>query len=182
MFALKLTEKLLIQGSSMTYASKHTDSAVEFKNMPPQPSSRDRYLRIPDPLSSQIRITKQLGVSGSFEPIRSDSTQTHPTSHASTASPVDSKDGTTIHQNKKTKLKNTKNKNSHKTSYTFSMLTPHNHISIIAPLNLKLHLHPKRSHSQKIQTRTPKAKKQTQRKRKLNKQTTSTNNHIHIAI
>ena len=163
MFALKLTEKLIIEGISMTYGSKHTDSAVEYKNQPPHPSRCDRYLRIPDLLRNQFMIPKQLGRSGSNEPIRSDiplpHTQSHPTSHASTASPVDSKDGTTIHQNKKTKLKNTKNKNSHKTSYTFSMLTPHNHISIIAPLNLKLHLHPKRSHSQKIQTRTPKAKK-----------------------
>ena len=91
MFALKLTEKLLIQGFSMTYASKHTDSAVEFKNTPPQPSSRDRYLRIPDPLSNQIRITKKLGVSGSFEPIRSDSTTPQPTSHTSTVPLVDSK-------------------------------------------------------------------------------------------
>jgi hypothetical protein len=91
MFALKLTEKLLIQGFSMTYASKHTDSAVEFKNTPPHTSSRDRYLRIPDPLSNQIRITKKLGVSGSFEPIRSDSTTPQPTSHTSTAPPVDSK-------------------------------------------------------------------------------------------
>ena len=126
----------------MTYASKHTDSAVELKKQPHLPTSRDRYLRIPDPLSSQIRIPKQLGRSGSIEPIRSDNTHPHPTSHASSAPPVDSKNGTTIHQNKKTQLKNTKNKNSHKKSYTFSIFTPHNRISIIAPNHLTLYSWP----------------------------------------
>jgi len=161
MFALKLTEKLFIQGSSMTYGSKHTDSAVEFKNQPQLPTSRDRYLRIPDPLSSQIRIPKQLGRSGSIEPIRSDNTHPHPTSHASSAPPVDSKNGTTIHQNKKTQLKKTKNKNSHKKSYTFSIFTPHNRISIIAPNHLTLYIHPKSSHSPKPHTHQPKSTKKT---------------------
>ena len=91
MFALKLTEKLIMEGSSMTYASKHTDSAVELKKQPHLPTSRDRYLRIPDPLSSQIRIPKQLGRSGSFEPIRSDIPQSQPIIHNQTDHAVDSK-------------------------------------------------------------------------------------------
>ena len=58
MFALKLTEKLIIEGISMTYGSKHTDSAVEYKNQPPHPSRCDRYLRIPDLLRNQFMIPK----------------------------------------------------------------------------------------------------------------------------
>ena len=76
LFALKLPELLIIEGSSMTYGSKHTDSAVELKKQPPQPTRCDRYLRIPDLLSSQIMIPNQIGRSGSFEPIRSDNTTT----------------------------------------------------------------------------------------------------------
>ena len=58
---LKLTELFIIEGSSMTYGSKHTDSAVELKKQPPQPTRCDRYLQIPDLLSSQIMILNQLG-------------------------------------------------------------------------------------------------------------------------
>ena len=90
LFALKLTELFIIEGSSMTYGSKHTDSAVELKKQPPQPTRCDRYLQIPDLLSSQIMIPNRLGWSGSFEPIRSVNTQPQPINHNQTDHSVDS--------------------------------------------------------------------------------------------
>ena len=156
MFALKLTEKLIIEGISMTYGSKHTDSAVEYKNQPPQPSRCDRYLRIPDLLCNhinQITIPKQLGRSGSNEPIRSDNPLPHTTHIASSAPQPNSPTSVHPQHAKNSHLKNHKNTNFPKPSYTFSIITPNSRITIIAPHRLTLHLLPKLSFLPKIQKR-----------------------------
>ena len=158
MFALKLTEKLIIEGISMTYGSKHTDSAVEYKNQPPHPSRCDRYLRIPDLLRNQFMIPKQLGRSGSNEPIRSDHPLPHTTSKASTASQTDSNTSVHPHHTKNSQLKENKKTNYHKKSSTVSIITPNSLITIIAPTGLTLYLLPKSSFLPKLQTRhTPSA-------------------------